>query len=112
MLSALRAEADNAIIRAELAEEKNKKYEQLIVNQDQTIADLEHKVSVLDNELEKSKAVIAKAELKQSQEQREASSHNDLMRKIQLLEEELEAAQMSMQGALERSDYRILDRLR
>ncbi|KAL4259220.1 hypothetical protein AB1N83_009651 [Pleurotus pulmonarius] len=101
MLSALRVEADHAITRAELAEEKNKKYEQLILKQDQRITDLEHKGSVLDIEFEKSEAVIA--ELKQTQEQREASSHNaGLIRKIELLEEELEVAERNMREAVER----------
>jgi len=52
-LNSLRTEADNAVLRAEEAEAKNKKYEQVLLEKEQEITSLQHKLSLLDGELEK-----------------------------------------------------------
>ena len=58
-MQSLRAEADAAVARAEEAEAKNKKYEQLLLEKEQEITSLQHKVSVLDADLEKAEAKLA-----------------------------------------------------
>ncbi|KAF4602864.1 hypothetical protein AB1N83_012385 [Pleurotus pulmonarius] len=83
MLSALRVEADNAITRAELAEEKNKEYEQLILKQDQNTTRLEDQVSLLSVENE------------------------NLMRKMRLMEEEADVADEIIRFTQEK--LRLLD---
>ena len=58
-LAALRTEADAAVVRAEEAEAKNKKYEQMLLEKDQEITSLTHKVSVLEGDLEKAETSLA-----------------------------------------------------
>ncbi|KAI0693172.1 tropomyosin [Cerioporus squamosus] len=89
-LQSLRAEADNAVARAEEAEAKNKKYEQLLLEKDQEITSLQHKISVLDADLEKAEGKLA--DLKSAQEDA----------KIQLLEEELDAADKNLKEAMDK----------
>ncbi len=101
-LQALRAEADNAVGRAEEAEAKNKKYEQTLLEKDQEITSLQHKISVLDSDLEKAEQKLA--DLKSAQEDGEQSrtANEGLQRKIQLLEEELDAADKNLKDAMDK----------
>lgn len=101
-MNSLRLEADNAVTRAEEAEAKNKKYEQVILEKDQEITSLSHKLSLLDADLEKTEAKLA--ELKSAQEEGETSrtTNEGLNRKIQLLEEELDAAEKNVKETVEK----------
>jgi len=101
-LTSLRVEADNAVARAEEAEAKNKKYEQLLLEKDQEIGSLTHRLSTLDSELEKTEAKLA--ELKSAREEGETSktTNEGLVRKIQLLEEELDAAEKNVKETVEK----------
>jgi chromosome segregation ATPase len=95
-------EADNAVARAEDAEAKNKKYEQLLLEKDQEIGSLTHRLSTLDGELEKTEGKLA--ELKSAHEEGETSksTNEGLVRKIQLLEEELDAAEKNVKETMEK----------
>jgi tropomyosin len=101
-LTSLRVEADNAVARAEEAEAKNKKYEQLLLEKDQEIGSLQHRLSTLDGDLEKTEAKLA--ELKSAREEGETSktTNEGLVRKIQLLEEELDAAEKNVKETMEK----------
>ena len=101
-LQSLRAEADNAVARAEEAEAKNKKYEQTLLEKEQEITSLQHKISVLDADLEKAEGKLT--DLKSAQEDGEQSktANEGLQRKIQLLEEELDAADKNLKEAMDK----------
>lgn len=98
----LRAEADNAVTRAEEAEAKNKKYEQAILEKDQEITSLQHKLSILDAELEKAEAKLAESKVAQEEGEHSKTTNEGLIRKIQLLEEELDAAEKNVKETVEK----------
>ncbi|PIL25009.1 hypothetical protein GSI_12897 [Ganoderma sinense ZZ0214-1] len=101
-MQALRVEADKAVERAEEAEAKNKKYEHLLLEKEQEITSLQHKISVLDGDLEKAETKLT--DLKSAQEDGEQSktANEGLQRKIQLLEEELDAADKNLKEAMDK----------
>lgn len=98
----LRIEADNAISRAEEAEARNKKLEQQLLEREQEITSLNHKLAVLDGELEKAEGKLG--EYKSIQEEGETSktTNEGLLRKIQLLEEELDVAEKNVKETVEK----------
>lgn len=61
-LAALRAEADQAIERAEKAERKVKEYEQGILERDQEIALLQHKASSLEERCDRAMQRVGEVE--------------------------------------------------
>ncbi|KAG8958008.1 hypothetical protein FRC03_009546 [Tulasnella sp. 419] len=101
-LAHLRAEADAAVDRAELAEAKNKKYEQEIIVKDQEIGSLTHKLGLAEAELEKAEEKLR--ELKHASEEgsQSKSTADTLTRKIQLLEEELDASEKNQKDTMEK----------
>jgi len=101
-LAALRAEADAAVDRAEAAESKNKKYEQELLVKDQEIKSLTHKLGVIEGDLEKAESKLS--DLKNASEDSETrkSTNEGLQRKVQLLEEELDAADQNLKDNLEK----------
>ncbi|KAJ2968525.1 hypothetical protein NUW54_g13190 [Trametes sanguinea] len=101
-LQSLRAEADSAIARAEEAEAKNKKYEQLLLEKEQEIASLNHKVSVLDADLEKAESKVAELKAMNEDGEQSKTANEGLQRKIQLLEEELDTAEKNLKDAMEK----------
>ncbi|KAI8985554.1 tropomyosin like-domain-containing protein [Trametes punicea] len=101
-LQSLRAEADNAIARAEEAEAKNKKYEQLLLEKEQEIASLNHKISVLDSDLEKAEAKVAELKAANEDGEQNKTANEGLQRKVQLLEEELDAAEKNLKEAMDK----------
>ncbi|KDQ61671.1 hypothetical protein JAAARDRAFT_31136 [Jaapia argillacea MUCL 33604] len=101
-LAALRAEADAAVTRAEDAEAKNKKYEQLLLEKDQEITSLQHKLSVMDAELEKAETKLHDAKLANDDGEQSKMTNEGLTRKIQLLEEELDAAEKNVKETVEK----------
>lgn len=98
----LRVEADNAVTRAEDAEAKNKKYEQLLLEKDQDITSLQHKLSVLDAELEKTEAKLQEYKSAQEEGENSKTTNEGLLRKIQLLEEELDVAEKNVKETVEK----------
>ncbi|KIY66862.1 hypothetical protein CYLTODRAFT_423062 [Cylindrobasidium torrendii FP15055 ss-10] len=101
-LQNLRAEADNAIQRADEAEAQNKKYEQLLLEKDQEITSLQHKLGVLDGELEKAEGKVTEYKSVQEEGEHSKTTNEALIRKIQLLEEELDAAEKNVKETVEK----------
>lgn len=101
-MNQLRFEADNAVTRAEDAEAKNKKYDQLILEKDQEITSMSHKISVLEAELDKVDAKLAEAKASQEEGESLKSTNENLTRKIALLEEELDAAEKNVKETMEK----------
>jgi len=101
-LNSLRAEADTAITRAEEAEAKNKQYEQVILEKDQAITSLSHKLALLDTDLEKTEAKLAELKSAHDVDQQSQTTNEGLVRKIQLLEEELDAAEKNVKETVEK----------
>lgn len=113
-MNALRVEADAAVERAEGAESKNKKYEQEILTRDQEIQSLQHQLSLRDQEIEKLEGHVSSA--KQAKEIGETSrtDNENLQRKVQLLEEELDTAEKNAKETVEKyafSRSRVDERL-
>jgi len=98
----LRAEADAAFGRAEEAEAKVKKYEQLLLEKDQEITSLSHKLSVLDDDLEKAERQIADSKSVREEGEHSKTANEGLTRKIHLLEEELDAAEKNLKATTEK----------
>ena len=101
-LAALRQEADNAVERAEHAEGQNKKYEQELLQKDQEITSLNHRIGVLDEELEKAEAKLKETKVAAMEGEHSKSTSDSLLRKVQLLEEELDAAEKNVKETVEK----------
>jgi tropomyosin len=101
-LAQLRVEADNAVARAEEAEAKNKKFEQLLLEKDQELTSSNHRLSVTEAELEKAEAKLAEAKNAQNENESSKTASEGLVRKIQLLEEELDSAEKNLKDTVER----------
>jgi len=101
-MNQLRFEADNAVTRAEDAEAKNKKYDQIILEKDQELTSMTHKISVLEAELDKVDAKLAEAKAAQEEGESLKSTNENLTRKIALLEEELDAAEKNVKETMEK----------
>lgn len=99
--------------RAEEAEAKNKKLEQEIYTRDQEITSLQHKLSVLDESLEKAEAKLADAKAATEEGETSKMTAENLTRKIQLLEEELDTAEKNVKETVEKyvlSNSQLLSR--
>ncbi len=110
-LANLRAEADASAERADATEAKNKKYEQDLLQKDQEITSLNHRIGVLDAELEKTETRLAETKVAAADGEHSKSTNDGLIRKIQLLEEELDAAEKNVKETVEKwvlSTYRHL----
>lgn len=101
-LAALRAEADAAVERAETAETKNKTYEQELLQKDQEITSLQHKIGVLDKELENTEGKLTETKAAAVEGEHSKTTNDGLIRKIQLLEEELDAAEKNVKETVEK----------
>jgi tropomyosin, fungi type len=101
-LSTLRAEADSAIERAEVAEAKNKKYEQQVLEKDQEIVSLQHRLAVTESDLEKAESKLGDAKAAHDENETSKTTNEALTRKIQLLEEELDNAEKNLKDTVER----------
>lgn len=101
-LTQLRSEADSAIERAEAAEAKVKKLEQQLLEKDQEITSLQHKLSVLDEQLENTESKLQDAKAAKEEGEASKTTNEGLLRKIQLLEEELDAAERNAKETTEK----------
>jgi len=101
-LAQLRIEADNAVARAEVAEQKNKKLEQSLLEKDQDITSLQHKLGILEADLDKAEGKLSEAKLAHDENETSKSANEGLTRKIQLLEEELDNAEKNLKDTVER----------
>ena len=80
-LAQLRQEADNAVTRAEEAEAKNKKYEQLLLEKEQEITSLTHRISVLEGDLEKTETKLTETKATAQDAENSKSSNDALPRR-------------------------------
>lgn len=101
-MNQLRNEADSAVTRAEEAESKVKKLEQLLLERDQDITSYQHKLSVIDADLEKTEAKLSEYKELSEQGQNSQVTNESLTRKVQLLEEELDAAEKNLKETVEK----------
>jgi len=101
-MNQLRTEADNAVTRAEEAEAKNKKYEQVLLERDQEITSLQHRLGILEAELEKADAKLADSKMAREEGEHSKMTNEGLTRKVQLLEEELDAAEKNVKETVEK----------
>ena len=101
-LNNLRLEADAAIERAEASEAKNKKLEQQLLEKEQEITSLTHRLAVADEQLEKVETTLAAAKAENVDNVGSKTTSEGLQRKIQLLEEELDAAEKNAKDTVEK----------
>jgi predicted nucleic acid-binding Zn-ribbon protein len=101
-MASLRAESDSAVERAEQAEAKNKKLEQLLLEKEQEITSLQHKLSLAETSLDKSEQQVADLKKSQAAGQNDAVTAEGLQRKVQLLEEELDNAEKNVKETMEK----------
>ena len=101
-MTSLRLEADKAVSRAEDAEAKNKLLEQAALEKDHELLSLTHKLDLATQQLEKAEAdldIYKKASLEGEQSK---TTSEGLVRKVQLLEEELDAAEKNVKETVEK----------
>ncbi|KAG9119218.1 hypothetical protein FRC07_005844 [Ceratobasidium sp. 392] len=101
-LATLRAEADAANDRAEAAEAKNKKLEQELLAKEQEITSLQHKLGLSDGQLEAAEAKLADVRNASAEGESSRTTAENLTRKVQLLEEELDAAEKNVKETVEK----------
>ncbi|KAJ6582098.1 tropomyosin [Mycena capillaripes] len=101
-MNQLRIEADNAIARAEEAEAKNKKLEQELLEKGHEITSLQVKLENLDGQLEKAEHTLADSKADREAGETSKMTNEGLVRKIQLLEEELDAAEKNVKETVEK----------
>lgn len=101
-MASLRGEADRAILRAEEAEAKNKELEQSLSVRDHTIRSLQYNLDETAQRLEDVQAKLN--ELKQASlaDVQAKTTTEGLTRKVQLLEEELDAAEKNLKETVEK----------
>jgi len=101
-LAALRTEADHAVTRAEDAEAKNKKYEQELLVKDQEISSLQHKLGLLEAELDKAESKLGDLKKAAAEGELGKTQTDALQRKIQLLEDELDTSEKHVKETVEK----------
>ncbi|KAF8518012.1 tropomyosin [Hysterangium stoloniferum] len=101
-LESLRAEADANVERAEAAEELNKKLKQELLEKENDITSLNHKLNVALGDLEKAEEKLGEAKLAREEGDASKTTNDNLQRKIQLLEEELDNAEKNVKETVEK----------
>ena len=101
-MNQLRTDADNAVARAEEAEAKNKKYEQILLEKDQEITSLQHRLNLLDQELETAEASLKEFKLARDEGEKAKGENETSTRKIQLLEGELDKSENMLKDTVEK----------
>src|SRR6202035_4124093 len=86
----------------EEAETKNKKLEQLLLEKDQEISSLSHKLSLSDAEMDKAERELTLLKSASADGDHHKSTNETLLRKIQLLEEELDAAEKNVKETVQK----------
>ncbi|KAJ7181079.1 tropomyosin [Mycena filopes] len=98
----LRAEADSAVARADEAEAKNKQLLQQLLEKDHEITSLQVKLEKLDSDLAKAESIIQDSKADREVGEMSKMTNEGLVRKIQLLEEELDAAEKNVKETVEK----------
>lgn len=81
---------------------QNKKLEQALLEKDQEITSLNHRLTVLDGELQKSESTLAEKKTALLDAEAGKATNESLTRKIALLEEELDAAEKNLKETVEK----------
>ena len=89
-MNALRVEADGSAAQVDELKAKVKTLEQENLQKEQEITSLQHKQSVLEQEVEKIEGLHTKAKADADQSAQHSTTSENLQRKVQVLEEELE----------------------
>ncbi|TCD67599.1 hypothetical protein EIP91_012229 [Steccherinum ochraceum] len=101
-LNKLAAERDDAIAQNDEHQKKVKQLEQLLLEKDQEITSLSHKLSVMETDLDKAEGKVAEFKTQQLDGEASKMTVEGLTRKIQLLEEELDAAEKHAKEVVEK----------
>ena len=101
-MASLRAEADKAVLRAEEAEAKNKALEQCLLEKDHEQLSLTHKLDLCNDQLEKAETELEKYKKTSLEGEQSKTTNEGLVRKVQLLEEELDAAEKNVKETVEK----------
>jgi len=101
-LATLRQEADNAITRAEEAEKKIKVYEQELLQKEQEIVSLNNRLGFLETENEKTEEKLKEYKASSLDSEHSKTTADTLIRKVQLLEEELDAAEKNLKETVDK----------
>lgn len=72
------------------------------MEKDQEITSLQHKLSVLDADLEKAESKLSESKAAQADGEHSKVTNEGLIRKVQLLEEELDAAEKNVKETMEK----------
>jgi len=98
----LRKEADDAILRAEEAEKKIKEKDMVITSKDQEILSLTHRLGILEVDTEKLEAKLQDYKTSSLDSEHSKTTAENLVRKVQLLEEELDNAEKNLKETVEK----------
>jgi len=101
-MASLRGEADKAVLRAEEAEAKNKVLEQALLEKDHQLRSATLQINNAIDELEKAEAQLAKYKKDSLDGEQSKTTTEALERKVQLLEEELDAAEKNVKETVEK----------
>lgn len=101
-MASLRAEADTATFRAEEAEAKVKKLEQELLEKDQELNSSRHQLGLLEKENEVAESKLAEFKANNLDSEASRMTTDGLARKVQLLEEELDAAEKNVKETVEK----------
>ncbi|KAK0560390.1 tropomyosin-2 [Tilletia horrida] len=101
-LTSLRSEADMHIERADAAETEVKNLKQDNLRKEQEIASLQHKISLLEADLDKTEGKLADAKKGAEDHESSRSNQDSLQRKISLLESELDTAEKNLRDTTEK----------
>lgn len=101
-MNQLRDKADAALTRAEEAEAKVKLVEQQLLERDQTIKSLEHRLGLLEADNEAAEGKLAEFKSSSLEGEHSRQTADGLVRKVQLLEEELDAAEKNLKETVEK----------
>ena len=75
----------------------------MILEKDQEITSLQHKLSILEADLEKTEMTLSELKSAHAVGETSRETNDNLNRKIQLLEEELDAAEKNVKETVEKS---------
>nr|XP_018259122.1 actin lateral binding protein [Kwoniella dejecticola CBS 10117]OBR81280.1 actin lateral binding protein [Kwoniella dejecticola CBS 10117] len=88
--------------RAEAAEAENKKLQQTLLERDQENGSLQHKLSLAEGEVEKYEDQIKELKSASVEGETHKTTGENLARKVQLLEEELDKAEKDLKETTEK----------
>lgn len=101
-MNQLRLEADEASTQVEELKTKVKALEQENLSKEQEITSLSHKNAVLETEVEKLEEAVKGYKASADEGQQHGTQNETLTRRLQLLEEEAEAADKTLREANEK----------